>query len=81
MKRYMSAATAIAGALLMSGCAADGSQGHAGATRSIDRGDPPLGSLIRRKPGSTGPENASQADIQALENARTMGAGGINSGR
>ena len=79
MKRYTVAA--IAGAILMSGCAADGTQGPNGATRSIDRSDPPLGSLIKRKPGSAGPENASQADLQALENARSMGAGGINSGR
>lgn len=73
MKRFMLAA--VAGAILISGCAADGPQGQGQGGGSINRDDPPLGSLIKRKPGSTGTQNSTQADMQALENARTMNMG------
>lgn len=73
MKRFMLAA--LAGAILMSGCAADGTQTAGQGGGGVNRDDPPLGSLIKRKPGSTGTQNATQADMQALENARTMNMG------
>jgi hypothetical protein len=73
MKRFMLAA--VAGAILMSGCAADATQGQGQGGSTLNRDDPPLGSLIKRKPGSPGAQTATQADIQALENARTMGMG------
>lgn len=79
MNRCM--AVAITGILLLSGCAAPGTQGQGQAGDTANRDDPPLGSFIKRKPGSTGTQDASQVDLQALENARNMGNGTIGNGR
>jgi hypothetical protein len=78
MKRYMLAA--LAGLTLISGCASDPARTADAGARGIDRSDPPLGSLIRRKAGTNGPEMSNQADIQALENARTMNNATIGNG-
>lgn len=79
MKRFMM--VAVTGVLVLSGCAAGDTTGQRQAGQTIDREDPPLGSLIKRKPGSTGSQNSGNVDLQALENARTVGNGTIGDGK
>jgi hypothetical protein len=79
MKRFMM--VAITGVLVLSGCAANSTGGQGQAANTIDREDAPLGTLIKRKPGNTGPQNTSQADLQQLENARTMGSAATGGGQ
>jgi hypothetical protein len=66
----------LAGAVLMAGCASEAMPGQ--GDRVASREDAPLGSLIKRKPGTSGPDNAGNADLQQLENARNNGSGTMN---
>jgi hypothetical protein len=65
---------ALSGLILLSGCASDST--HSNGQSVADRGDVPLGSYIKRKPG--GRDDRVTADKQALENDRTMNNGSIN---
>jgi len=65
---------ALAVATLLCGCA-DTPPAN-GTTTVADRSDAPLGSYIKRKPGS-GNDNVT-LDKQALENERQMNNGSIN---
>jgi hypothetical protein len=76
MKRLM--LVACAGIALLSGCASNGSQDLADAGQGINRDEPPLGSLIKRKQGTAPAQNAQQADLQQLENARMTGNGNMS---
>jgi hypothetical protein len=78
MKRFMM--VAITSILVLSGCAASDTGAQGQGTSTLDREDPPLGSLIKRKQGGTGPQSASQADLQQLDNARMTGNGAIGDG-
>jgi lactam utilization protein B len=66
---------ALAGTILLSGCAGDGSKtnGQDVAERSYT----PVGTYIPRKSSDTAGK-ATTVDTQALENERTMNNGAIN---
>ena len=64
------ASIVAAGAILLSGCAADGSQSKQGGNAYLDSSYTPTGTLIPRKaPSRT--DNVMIIDKQALENDRT----------
>lgn len=65
---------ALAGVILLCGCASQ--TVPAGTTTVADRSDAPLGSYIKRKPGT--PNENVTLDKQTLENERTMNNGAIN---
>jgi hypothetical protein len=69
MKRYVLAT--LTGALLLSGCAADGTHAPDEASKAGNWEDPPLGSMIKRKPGTGGPQEARTVDPQAIQNVST----------
>lgn len=79
MKRLMM--IAMTSVLALSGCAATDTAQQRQAAHTMDREDAPLGSLIKRKPGSTGPQNTAQVDLQQLENARNMGSATVGDGK
>lgn len=66
---------ALAGIVLLSGCAA-GPANPNGQQTVADRSDAPLGSYIKRKPGSR--NESVTLDKQAIENERTMNNGAID---
>lgn len=66
---------ALAGIALLSGCAADAAKPN-GQQTVADRSDAPLGSYIKRKPGSR--NDTVTLDKQAIENERAMSNGTIN---
>jgi hypothetical protein len=69
---------ALAGVILLSGCASDAGNPN-GQHAVADRSDAPLGSYIKRKPGSR--DDSVTMDKQALENERTMNNGTMNTSR
>jgi len=66
---------AVTGAILLCGCASPDNS-TAGQNTVASRGEAPLGSYIKKKPGS-GNDNVT-LDKQALENERQMNNGSIN---
>jgi len=69
---------ALVGTILLSGCASDAGNPN-GQQTMADRSEAPLGSYIKRKPGSQG--DSVTMDKQALENERTMNNGTMNTSR
>jgi len=65
---------ALAGIVLLSGCAAPADPN--GQQTVADRSDAPLGSYIKRKPGSR--NDTVKLDKQTIENERVMNNGAID---